>query len=69
MKRKLKIKIILVVCLLLVALLGSLIAPYDPLKVNYNLSLQGPSLSHLFGTDKLGKRYLKSYFMWSKNIF
>ena len=36
MKRKLKIKIILVVCLLLVALLGSLIAPYDPLKVNYN---------------------------------
>ena len=69
MKRKLKIKIILVVCLLLVALLGSLIAPYDPLKVNYNLSLQGPSLSHLFGTDKLGRDILSRILCGAKTSF
>ena len=53
MKRKLKIEIGLAVLLLIIALFGSFLAPYDPLKVNYDLSLQPPSLLHIFGTDKL----------------
>lgn len=36
MKRKLKIEIGLAVLLLLIALFGSFLAPYDPLKVNYD---------------------------------
>ena len=68
-EKEIKIKIILVVCLLLVAILGSLIAPYDPLKVNYNLSLQGPSLSHLFGTDKLGRDILSRILCGAKTSF
>ena len=39
MKRKLKIEIGLAVLLLLIALFGSFLAPYDPLKVNYDFSL------------------------------
>ena len=52
MKRKLKIEIGLAVLLLLIALFGSFLAPYDPLKVNYDFSLQPPSFLHIFGTDK-----------------
>lgn len=69
MKRKLKIKIILVVCLLLVALFGSFLAPYDPLKVNYDLSLQAPSLAHLFGTDKLGRDIFSRILCGAKTSF
>ena len=47
MKRKLKIEIGLAVLLLIIALFGSFLAPYDPLKVNYDLSLQPPSLLHI----------------------
>ena len=39
MKRKLKIEIGLAVLLLLIALVGSLVAPYDPVKVNYDYTL------------------------------
>ena len=53
MKRKLKIEIGLAVLLLLIALFGSFLAPYDPLKVNYDFSLQPPVLLHIFCTDKL----------------
>ena len=58
MKRKLKIEIGLAVLLLLIALFGSFLAPYDPLKVNYDFSLQPPSFLHIFGTDKLGRDVL-----------
>lgn len=47
MKRKLKIEIGLAVLLLLIALFGSFLAPYDPLKVNYDFSLQPPSFLHI----------------------
>ena len=43
MKRRLKIEISLAILLLIVALFGSFLAPYDPLKVNYALSLQPPN--------------------------
>ena len=58
MKRKLKIEIGLAVLLLLIALFGSFLAPYDPLKVNYDFSLQSPTFLHIFGTDKLGRDVL-----------
>lgn len=48
---------------LLVLLVGSaifapLIAPYDPLALDYTSSLQPPNAAHPFGTDKLGRDQL-----------
>jgi peptide/nickel transport system permease protein len=37
------------------ALLSPLIAPYPYDKVDFTARLQGPSLSHIFGTDNLGR--------------
>lgn len=42
---------ILVVC----ALLGPLLAPYDPTSTNPPVALQPPSAEHWFGTDQLGR--------------
>lgn len=69
MKRKLKIEIGLAVLLLLIALFGSFLAPYDPLKVNYDFSLQPPSLLHIFGTDKLGRDVLSRILCGAKTSF
>jgi len=41
--------------MILVALFGSVIAPYDPLESNAARALQPPSLAHWFGTDNLGR--------------
>lgn len=41
--------------IVLAALFGPLVAPYDPLASNTNAALQGPSASHWFGTDQLGR--------------
>jgi len=44
------------VCLMVVsALFASIIAPYDPIALNIIDRLQGPSWSHLLGTDQLGR--------------
>ena len=40
------------------ALFGTLIAPYDPIKPVLVEKLQGPSISHLFGTDDMGRDIL-----------
>lgn len=37
------------------ALLGETITPYDPIRVDVPERLQGPSPQHLFGTDNLGR--------------
>ena len=42
----------------LMALLGSLIAPYNPLTTNAAVALSPPSLAHWFGTDDLGRDVL-----------
>jgi peptide/nickel transport system permease protein len=39
----------------LMALFAPLIAPYDPAATNFSAVLQGPSASHLMGTDDLGR--------------
>lgn len=41
--------------LILCALLPDFVAPYDPLAMEMRDRLQGPSLTHLFGTDDLGR--------------
>lgn len=37
------------------AVLGETVAPYDPIRVDVPERLQGPSLQHPFGTDNLGR--------------
>jgi peptide/nickel transport system permease protein len=39
----------------LVALLADLLAPYDPLKQDYNAILGAPDVAHWLGTDALGR--------------
>ena len=44
--------------LLLLALLGPALAPYDPLKSDTANTLKPPSVRHWFGTDQLGRDML-----------
>ncbi|MHB8630387.1 MAG: ABC transporter permease [Candidatus Limnocylindria bacterium] len=57
----------LLAVLLFVALFAPIIAPYDPIKVNITDALQPPSLSHLLGTDDLG-RDVFSRVLWGSRI-
>lgn len=45
----------LFVLIVLVAVFGELIAPYDPLASDTAAALAGPSATHWFGTDQLGR--------------
>lgn len=45
----------LVVLIVVGAVLADFIAPYDPVALNIRDRLQGPSASHLLGTDQLGR--------------
>jgi peptide/nickel transport system permease protein len=45
----------LVVLMVVSALFAGLLAPYDPIQLNIMDRLQGPSASHLLGTDQLGR--------------
>ncbi len=45
----------LFVLLLLAAMFGPLLVPYDPLATDSSASLVAPSAKHLFGTDQLGR--------------
>ena len=47
--------LILVVLICASALLADVIAPYDPVALNIVDRIQGPSSSHLLGTDQLGR--------------
>lgn len=44
--------------LVLLALVGPLLVPYDPLATNASSALQPPSAAHWFGTDALGRDIL-----------
>ena len=52
------IGIVLVVLITVSALLAAWLAPYDPVALNIADRLQGPSASHLLGTDQLGRDLL-----------
>jgi peptide/nickel transport system permease protein len=41
-----------------IAIFGPLLAPYDPLRNDYQAAVQPPSLAHPFGTDKFGRDQL-----------
>ena len=58
---------VLLAMLLFVAVFAPIIAPYDPIKVNITDALQPPSLSHLLGTDDLG-RDVFSRVLWGSRI-
>jgi peptide/nickel transport system permease protein len=47
-----------VVTLIVLAILGSRAAPYDPLAVDLRQKLQAPSAAHPFGTDDMGRDVL-----------
>jgi len=47
---------LIILCLIvLIAIFGGAIYGYDPNRINSELQNQAPSLSHLFGTDRLGR--------------
>jgi peptide/nickel transport system permease protein len=52
------IGLVVIILIVLVAIAAPLLAPYDPSKQNPILSLTGPSLSHPFGSDNLGRDML-----------
>jgi peptide/nickel transport system permease protein len=49
---------VLIALLILLAVIGSFISPYNPLTPEPLNRLKGPSWSHLFGTDSLGRDIL-----------
>jgi glutathione transport system permease protein len=44
-----------ILLLIIIAIIGPYIAPYDPYEPNYNEVLQGPSEQHIAGTDEYGR--------------
>ncbi|MEH7384733.1 ABC transporter permease subunit [Bacillus sp. JJ1521] len=44
-----------ILLLIIIAIIGPYIAPYDPYEPNYNEVLQGPSMEHIAGTDEYGR--------------
>ena len=56
MKRKTAVVAFFIICFLLIlAVIGPYIAPYDPGAFDYNNILSGPSAEHWFGTDQFGQ--------------
>ena len=47
--------LLLLTILLLISLCAAEIAPHDPLKIQYDIALQGPSAAFPFGTDDFGR--------------
>lgn len=54
---------VLIVVVLLMGILGPLVAPYDPVKVQIRERLVAPSSEHLMGTDELGRD------VWSRVLY
>ena len=52
--------------LTVVALAAPIVAPFDPLRQDLSALLQGPSRSHLFGTDELGRDLLSRVIFGSR---
>lgn len=46
---------IIISILILTAIFGPLIAPFDPNEMNFDVRFAGPSLSHPLGTDEFGR--------------
>ena len=46
---------LLVAAIIVLAIIGPNVAPYDPIAQDYQVRLQPPSQAHLLGTDKFGR--------------
>jgi peptide/nickel transport system permease protein len=53
-----KAAIVIAILITLLAVFGTWLAPFDPLKINFRSKLQPPSLIHLLGTDGAGRDVL-----------
>jgi len=53
-----KIGLAIIACLLFIAIFASVLAPYDPFKVETGNRLKPPSSEHLLGTDDMGRDIL-----------
>ena len=58
--------IILTTVIVLWIVVGRFYTPYNPTKMS-SAKLQAPSPSHLFGTDKFGKRAIK--YGWVQKVY
>ncbi len=47
--------LVITIVFVFLAIFGSTLAPYDPIETALRLRLQGPSMSHLMGTDEVGR--------------
>lgn len=56
--RNLQCGLVMLAILVIASLLGSMLVPFDPLEIDFGQSLQAPNLTHLFGTDDLGRDIL-----------
>jgi peptide/nickel transport system permease protein len=52
------VAVVILVLLIVCALIGPWIAPYDPLMTDGKARMQAPSMAHWFGTDALGRDIL-----------
>ncbi len=50
--------IVLATLMILLGILGPIVAPYSPIKQNYESAVEAPSWAHPFGTDKFGRDQL-----------
>ncbi len=55
MKKLAYLGFIIIFLIILLALIGPMLSPYSPNSINLAEGLKGPSLSHPFGQDKLGR--------------
>lgn len=56
------VPVILLVLLFTIALLGPLVAPFNPFESNLPLEMQSPSADHWFGTDENGRDIMSRLF-------
>ena len=57
---------LIVMLMVLSAIFADFIVPYDPIALNIKERLQGPSFSHLLGTDQLGRDIFSRMVMGSR---
>lgn len=65
--RPMMIGVVLTLIIVIVAIFAPVVAPTDPLKMDYVAILQPPSSSHWFGTDEFG-RDVYSRVVWGSRI-
>ena len=57
-RKTVRLGFIIIIVMVFLALFAPLVAPYDPSETDLLNTLKGPSLSHPFGTDALGRDLL-----------